>query len=736
MKALSSWAATVPLHIADSTILFETTSMDYVFRVYNLGTSTWITVTWPDGGTMAFRTAFDLGSTLELKDIHAHKDNMVFNLVNDLGVYEVTIAFPKTEPLLLHYTTSFQPYKPVLIPFWPRDIIPMPQTGHIEHTFGTLHVQQIGTRSGLLFASYTKPKTGSFLYFQNLTLLSSYCEATKTSLADSVGGVWPEIGFKLPVTTDTPLPAEKFIVSDAYILFNKSIYDTDLDIATNYLNMLSILYKKLPKPEIQYTDWQDISKKALTDLTMNKGCWTHCEGHPYLNAYLCDYQTPAEIMVQLAVQYAVVEHAAWSGEDYPIINDIKGGIASFYDAKLKTISRWLPSKRDALDRSEEQKHPMVMDSWYLHHPLLNLSKLALEGNAEAKTLLLKSLDYAITVARHFKYQWPVFYNMDTLEVIKAETAVGKGGEKDVGGGYALLMLNVWKLTKEKKYLTEAIKAVRPLNTYGMEIFYQANTTAFSALATLRLYKETRDIHFLNISYLCIAGIMKNVQLWECNYGNAKPFKNFFGVFPLGNAPYKAAYEEMEVYAALNDYIIEATRMKAPILPSLYILLPEYVKYSIDRLASFYPPLMPTDAFSEEVKTGELDLKLWIPVEDLYDGWEPNGQVGQEVYGAGVGFGVVPRQYHKIKDEAFLMYCNYPIQILKTKKRRTFVFKILGDAGLVCKLRIISKTDVTPTYFNAVVEKKITTLKALQVNASTLEYTVFGDSTVTLTWKKL
>jgi len=88
-----------------------------------------------------------------------------------------------------------------------------------------------------------------------------------------------------------------------------------------------------------------------------------------------------------------------------------------------------------------------MDSWYLHHPLLNLSRLALKGNKVAEKLFLDSLEFAIKVARHFKYHWPVFYKMDTLEMVKAETKPGEGGEKDVAGLYAHIMLQAWNLRK-------------------------------------------------------------------------------------------------------------------------------------------------------------------------------------------------------------------------------------------------------------------------------------------------
>src|SRR5690606_20724142 len=107
---------------------------------------------------------------------------------------------------------------------------------------------------------------------------------------------------------------------------------------------------------------------------------------------------------------------------------------------------------------------------------------------------------------HFDYQWPVFYKMTTLEVLKAETEPGEGGEHDVPGSYAHLMLMVWQITKDERYLKEAVTAASKLEGLGFELFYQANNTAFSAEALLKLYKETNDELFLNLSYVCIASI--------------------------------------------------------------------------------------------------------------------------------------------------------------------------------------------------------------------------------------
>jgi hypothetical protein len=726
MHTVTPWSATAQEDIENSEILLERKILDYTYQFYNTGDSLWIVALMPKNGKIAFRAAFAMNSCFEVANLFEDEDTIVVILNSRLGNYEVRVDFPDQSSSILHYTTRFTANMPLMIPFWPRDIIPLTQSGNIENTSGKIHMEQFGSRSGLLFASITKPQTGSFFYFQNLTSLSEYCEATETESKNTVGGNWPEIGFRLPTTDKLPLPASKaFTISDAYILLEADIMDETSVVCEHFLDNLVKIYKVLQQPRIEYHNWPEIAQKALTDLYHNKGSWTQTNGIAYLNAYLCDYETPAESMVQLAVLAPFKEYEDWTGEKHPLYDDLIKGLPAFYDPKIDCINRWLPALADKLDQSEEQKKEMVMDSWYLHHPLMNLARLALKGDKTAHKLVLDSIDYVIKVAHHFKYTWPVFYNMETLEIIKKETAPGAGGETDVAGAYAHLMLLIFKLTKEKRYLSEAEKAAKKLETLGVNLLYQANNTAFAAGALLELYKITKKKLYLDISYTCLTGLFKNVQLYDCKYGYGKNYTNFFSIFPLNDAPYTAAYEELEVYAALSEYLFQAEDVA--ILPSLRILIPEFIKYAVNRMAYYYPPLLPKEMLSEEVKTGELQPDLWVPLEDLYNGWEKSGQVGQEVYGAGIAFGVVPRQYIKIEED-FLVFIDYPNQY--KKRGKSITIKLYGDKGLSCNLKILKIGDRN-------IKLKIThdnkALTAFKENIKIHEYEISGHGVIKIQW---
>ncbi|AOM78872.1 hypothetical protein [Pedobacter steynii] len=731
MNALSPWAVVASTELANSSsTVFEHTADQFNFKVIVTSDSVWIQTEMPGGGNVAFRGAYSPGADLEFTKTEALGQGIALDISTPIGQQRIDIIIDQTEQSpVLRYTTRLTPAKDMMIPGWPRDILFNGKNDNPEQTEGKIHASQFGTRTGFLYLSQTKPKSASLLYLQNLTALSDYCQQTETSLGDTVGGEWPELGFSLPPSKKPLQTGKEVILSDALIAFSDENPDKESILSRLYLDLLARIYLLLPKPETEYQPWPDILDKGLKDLIESPGCWSQVGGHKYFNAYVSDYETPPEIMVQLAVLLPLVDYVEWSKKKLEVMNTIKEGLPAFYDEKLKTIMRWLPAAEDKLKGEEEQKVPKVMDSWYLHHPLLNLSRLAIKGDKIAKQLFLDSLDFAIKVARHFKYQWPVFYKMDTLEVIKAETAEGKGGEKDVAGIYAHVMLQAWELTKEKRYLNEAEKAAKSLSGHGFEIFYQANNTAFASGALLRLYKITGKELYLELSYLCLAAIFRNVQLWDCNYGYGKNFPKFFFLYPLNDAPYTAVYEEQEVFCAFHDYLKHAEGVD--ILPSVKLLVAEFIRFLIDRAVYYYPTMLPKDMLEENPKMGEIDPRLWIALEDLQDGWLKSGTVGQEVYGAGNVFGILPRHYLQIPGLPFLIYTDYPTSGFSAVKGKNIQFKVLGDDRLNCRLMLIKTAKKKIPEFNIQVKGQKEPLKAKPAPLGNLEYSIPGGSIITI-----
>lgn len=734
MIGLSPWASGAKEVFAEPEVseIYRREIKNYLLSVHLTDDSLWFLIRNPNGNRTALRTAFSPNDDLSVAGIKEEDDYLKIVLNCLVGEYLVRLEIPDADMPLVRCITTFTSNEPLFIPFWPRDLMILGKKSALVE--GRIHISQNQTRSGLIYLSTDQPDAGSLMYFQNLSALGDYCQETETSLSDVVGGRWPELGFALPPTKEKPLPANKKIVlSDAFLAFSEEAPKSDFAVAKQYLDLLAGIYVHLPRPETVAHNYPDILDKSLSDLHHCHGCWTHVDGHPYLNAYLCDYKTPPEIMVQLAVLLPLVEFKEWIKHDVPVINEIIGGLPAFYDEKIKSIIRWMPSTEDSLDSSEEQKIPRIMDSWYLYHPMLHLSRLAMKGDKTCKKLFLDSLDFSIKIAHHFNYQWPVFYNVDTLEVTKEETKPGMGGEKDVAGLYAYVMLQAWELTKDKRFLNEAEKSAHSLKDMSLEIFYQANNTTYGATAMLRLWKETKKPLYLDLSYLLLASIFKNMHIWNCNYGYAKNYPTFFSLFPLNDAPYTAVYEEQEVFCALHDYLKCAE--SEDIMPSVTLLISEFIRYTIFRAVYYFPPMLPKEMLSEEVKTGEVDPEVWVALEDLHDGWEKSGNVGQEVYGAGLAFGVVPRHYLPVPDEDFMIFVDYPTLNFSCKKGKPVSFAVKGDERFECRLAMVKGKSKLPE-FTVSADGNKTPLIGRRSKEGNMEYVLRGGQKVTIRWMKI
>lgn len=688
------------------------------------------------GGLIACRAAFTPARDFVLAESHSSGHTFSCILESLIGRFHVTIRLEEEAQLpTIRYQARFTPSQHLGIPFWPKDVLVLDPDGAIGDTVPDIHVSQEGTRSGLVYFSIPDAAWGSALYFQNLTSLNAYCEETGASLADSVGGRGPELGFSLPPTGGESLKAgNTYTLCDAYVVVAPHVPQDAAAQARQFLYLLAAVYVQLPQPPTAYHDYLDLAKTAAEQLAHHKGCWTFRGGHPYLNAYVSDYKTPPESMVQLAVLLPLSEYCTWMGADIPIADELADGLDGFFNPDIGTIQRWLLAAEHHLDGSEEQKRPLVMDSWYLYHALLNLSRLALAGHEKADKLFRQSLDYAIRVAHHFNYKWPIFYQMETLDAIKAEAKPGAGGEKDVGGLYALVMLQAWELTDNRRYLEEAKASAARLHDFGFDLFYQANNTTFAAVAMLRLWKTTKEAPHLDLSMIFLANIFKNVALWECEYGHGMHFPHFFSLFPLSDAPYSAAYEEGEVLTAFHDYLKMA--QDAPLPTAISILLPAFIRHALHRMPYYYPQMLPDDMLSDEVKTGEIDRSLRVPLEDVTIGREPAGAVGQEVYGAGFPFAVVPRHYVEIAGGACMLFVDYPVADRRAHTNHV-AFSVLGSTALRCRLYVLridmAQADNTANIRISTAQQGA--VAATMDDAGLPYYEIAGGQHVVVSWDK-
>jgi hypothetical protein len=598
-----------------------------------------------------------------------------------IGALRLTVTFPQAASATIRCTTALLPARNVRLSTALRDLLGP------ENAFGEVHTTQRGLRTGIFFASYEKPSAFSALYLQNFSALTEFFNITQGSPAGTVGGTLFEAGYLPPFGADCVLPSSREIVlSDAYLAVTAE-GSGDRTVAGLYLDLLADVYLALERPAVAYHDWPGRAQRTIRDLSLSPACTYERADRRYLQPYVGDTTKPPESMVQLTVLVNTLEYEAWRGTPSVVSAMLRDGIDRFYDPNVGSVVRWLPGEEFG-GQSEEHMNDECMDSWYLYHSLFNLSRLATLGDATARKMFRNSLPFAIRVARRFDYRWPIFFSLKTLDIVRAESAPGKGGENDVAGLYALLMLHAGELFGGSEYLEEAKRAAETLRGLGFGLGYQMNTTGFAAEGMLRLWQLTKDRSYLELSELCMANIFDNMWMWEDKVGRANHYRTFFGLFPLHDAPYLAAYEELEAQAKFHEYLALAGRDARP---SLRLLLAEYQKYSLDRGWYYYPDALPVDGVAEKSRNGAIERTLSIPLEDLQEGRKLSGEVGQEVYGSGLAFVYSSRHYAQLAASNALLYCSYPIYdslVVVRGASEVFTFRTGGDRRGECELRVI------------------------------------------------
>lgn len=637
--------------------------------------SLWILVRRPGAGGLALRAAF-LSVPFEHR-VEKAELNEVLRVRLDSALGQHTIVLLTGGDALEHIrvTVSFTPAAPTLVPFLPRDVYPLDAQDDPFGANGNVEAAQRGMNSGLLYFRIDDPGFGNVLYFQNLTAMNDFYRATRTTPDGAVGGLWPELGYLPPTPAQSgtppsnPLPAGvEVTLSDAIVVFRHHAPPHERESARQFLQLLGEAYKLLDLPDTEYRDWVERAERTLVDLDQAPEATIRHYGHRYVHPY-----TAAEYpdsMVQISVLAAVFDWGRWSGKPHPLEAELRAGLGRFYDPNLRTLRRYLPNVGD-------DKNANAVDSWYLYHPMLNLARMALAGDAASEKLFMECVDFGISAARHFHYNWPIQYDITDFSVITATAADGRG-QTDVAGLYAQVMLMAHELTAETRFLDEARAAIDTAMGLRFNLNYQANLTAWGAAACMRLYRITNQTIYAEQSYVYLASFFHNCEIWESRLERAVHYKNFLGVTCLQDAPYMAIYECFDAFTAFEAFLDES----GPDLdPAARMLVAEYCKYALDRAWYYYPDALPAEILATDNRNGHIDRKLSFPLEDLYADGQCAGQVGQEIYGAGAAMVFAAKTFHTVEGAPFKMFCDHFVRSSERTGDRSI--SIVLDGGETC-----------------------------------------------------
>ncbi|MES2338788.1 MAG: hypothetical protein V4537_11895 [Pseudomonadota bacterium] len=649
--------------------------------------SLWALIKRGAEGGLALRAAY-LASAFECRTLKPQPGEAVrLALSGALGEHLVIFKTGGEALEHLRMTVRFTPRATMLVPFMPRDLYPLDANDDPLGAKGIVEASQRGLNAGVLYFRVEEPRFGNVLYFQNLTAMNPYYRATKTSPDGAVGGEWPELGYLLPtpeqngtLETNALRAGVEVTISDAILVFRHDAPPHERESARQFLQMLGEAYKLIELPHTEYRDWVQRAEWTLRDLDRAPEATIEHYGHRYIHPYT-NAEYP-DIMVQMSLVAAIHDWGKWCGAAHPLEAEFKAGLEKFYDPKLKSLRRYLPNVGDDKDAD-------AVDSWYLYHPMLNLGLLALDGDEDARKLLLKSVDFGVKAAQHFKYKWPVEYKITDFSVITEAAGADDRRQTDVGGIYAWVMLQAFELTDDKRFRDEARAAIDAAMGLRFNVNYQANLTAWGAAACMRLWRITNEPIYREQSYVYLGSFFHNSEIWESELELAVHYKNFLAVTCLQDAPYMAIYECFDSFAALERYLDDS----GPDLdPAARMMVSEYCKYALDRAWFYYPDALPAEAISPKQRetNGHIDRALSFPLEDLYPDGQLAGQVGQEVYGAGAAFIFASRAFHHVEGAPFRLYCDHFVRTMERTGDQTLTVTLDGGENCTAGLSLVRR----------------------------------------------
>ena len=486
---------------------------------------------------------------------------------------------------------------------------------------------------------YAAVLDSTLFYAVDRTALNPFMQAAHYTPSATPGRRGRSFGHTIDAANLRALPAgEPFVLYDGYLYLAPGEADDEAEMFARYLRNLGDVYDLLHKPvNGTLPDWRALAEKTIADLA-DERAWVELGGKRYLRAYVGDTRQSAELISQLDVLEGIVRYEARYDDVTALDDDLWAALPDFYDQDYGMLVNSGPV---ALGRQTRG------DTWYELGHAVKMAELGLMGYEQAAQLALDSAAAWMDFAHAVDYELPQFYNFDTWR--------GTGREPDCAGGYAYYMLLLHDLTGDALYLDEARAAIEHLAGHGFRLAYETHVTAQAAAACARLADLTGETEYLQLSFAPLANLLHLTWLWECDYGSAglttsgsaTGYRTFFGLSPMARSAVITPKEQYEAWLYLREYLTLAHGLD----PAIEGLVAGFLEHTLTTLPYTLPPLLPagvaTDSPTTYPTVAENALELYIPLEDLRDGWSVAGVIGQEVYGAGLAPTLAAVAYQKV-----------------------------------------------------------------------------------------
>jgi hypothetical protein len=527
---------------------------------------------------------------------------------------------------------------------------------------------------------YSAAINSTIFYWVDLTAINPFMEAARYSPSATPRRIRQQLGHDFSSTDLKNQPEGVTVpIYDSYLYLEPSEPDDEDAMFLRYLHNLGDIYDLMVVPDDPLMDWfgiyewdgvdvpggaTAIHKATMRDLTQEKN-WVTIDGKRYLRAYVGDTRPSVEAITQLDVYSALARYRDRFGVVPAYFSELRAIIPDFFNPDFGPSGMFQNSGPISMTGSQSRG-----DTWYELGHALKVAELALwdPDDEELRDLALRSGETWIEFAQAVDYNFPRFYTFNTWQGVEREP--------DADGGYAYFMLLLHEMTGEEMYLDEARTALNALGGYGFFFSYETHMTALTAAAAARMYQLEPNPIYLKVVNQAVANLMRLSWIWECDYGwmggkdfNDKPRdplwsaasgRTFFGLNPTQKSAVITPKEQYEAWIYLTETL---QRLHGVLDPSVEKLVAEFVKHTLLTIPGSLPPLMPVGAATEHPSAYETvtenDLSLFIPLEDLRDGWDLSGVIGQEIYGAGMAPAMAAQSIIEIAPRV-VVYSSYPV----------------------------------------------------------------------------
>jgi len=563
--------------------------------------------------------------------------------------------------------------------------------------------------------AYSAALDSTLFYWVDLTALNPFMEAAHYTPSATPRRMGQRLGHNFSQTDLQNQPQKVAVpVYDSYLYLEPGQPADEDAMFTRYLHNLGDIYDLMVVPDDPLPDWfgvyewdgrgipVGIHQATIRDLADERN-WVTLDGKRYLRAYVADTRQSAEAISQLDVYTALARYRARFGQTPDYYAELRATIPDFFNSDFGPAGMFQNSGPLTVTGPQGRG-----DTWYELGHALKVAELALwdPADAELRDLAQHSGETWIDFAQTVEYRFPRFYNFGTWE--------GTEQEPDAGGGFAYFMLLLHDLTGEARYVDQARYALHALEGHGFRLAYETHMTALTAAAAARLYQIEPDPLYLSVINRAVANLMRLSWIWECDYGwmqeglgHALPDdipwwrrvfrkRTFFGLNPTQQSAVITAKEQYEAWI----YLIETLqRVHGELDPTVAKLVAEFVKHTLLTIPNSLPPFLPAGAATEHPAAyetvSENDLSLLIPLEDLRDGWDVSGAIGQEVYGAGMAPAMAALALVEVAP-GLVVYSGYPLVEIEGT---TVTFA--GAAGTYTPVVVIGASEVLDAAGNVV-----------------------------------